>query len=432
MLRKIGGTFVTRLVCALLTFVIIIINSNSFGAEGTGAISKFVLTVSILQMLSSFVGGPSLVYMLPRHNNFQLILLSYLFSLITNSIGVVVLSLIGLISLEHIGYLLVISVFFVFYYINSLVILSRENIGAYNLLAIIQIFIHFATLLFCLFVLDNKNISAYIYAYGLSYIIVFLISLFWIFGKIPFRDAENIFSLFRKMFCYGVVIQGANLAQLLNYRLGYYIIDILAGQRLLGLFDLGTKLSEAIWIFPKSISTVQYARISNCDDSKPYAKKITLAFFKITGIFAFCATVCLISIPASWLGRIFGDEYSDAKRVLYALALGIILLACNIILANYFSGLGKYRVNTIGSFLGLIVTGVCSIVLICFHRLFSTIDIIFFAGLIACLSYTASFIYSFLCFRKDTKLTVSELIINRQDISFLQNILSSLRKTNRN
>ena len=432
MLKKVLGTFVTRIICSLLTFVIVVLNSNFFGADGVGTIGLFILNVTILQILSSFVGGPSLVYMLPRHNNFQLIVLSYLFSILTNCLGTFILYVTNFISVEFVWHLFVTALFFTFYYINSLVLLSKENIKIYNFLALLQICLHLGILLFFIFVLNMKTVSSYIYAYGISYFISFIISSFFVLKKITIGNFDNLFSLFKKMFKYGVVIQSANLAQLLNYRLSYYIIEFLVGRKPLGLFDLGTKLSEAIWIFPKSISTVQYARISNCKDNNFYAKKITLAFLKITVIFALIATIILLCIPAQWLGWIFGNEFIESKPVFYALGFGIVMLSGNIILANYFSGLGKYRINTIGSIIGLIVTGTLSILLIFTHKQFSTMNIIFLAGIISSLSYSASLIYSFIRFKKDTNLKIKEIIITRQDISMAKEIFSSLNKRARN
>lgn len=428
MLKKVLGTFVTRIICSLLTFVIVVLNSNLFGADGVGTIGLFILNVTILQIISSFVGGPSLVYMLPRHNNFQLIVLSYLFSILTNSLGTFILYVMNFISTEFVWQLFATALFFTFYYINSLVLLSKENIKTYNFLALLQICLHLGILLLFIFVLNRKNVLSYIYAYGISYFISFIISSFLVPRKIRIGNFCNLFSLFKKMFKYGVVIQSANLAQLLNYRLSYYIIEFLVGRKPLGLFDLGTKLSEAIWIFPKSISTVQYARISNCEDNKLYAKKITLAFLKITVIFALIATIILLCIPVQWLGWIFGNEFIGSKPVLYALGFGIVMLSGNIILANYFSGLGKYRINMIGSIIGLIITGTLSVLLIFMHEQFSTMDIIFLVGIISSLSYSASLIYSFICFKKDINLKIKEIAINRQDISMIKDILSSLNK----
>ncbi len=428
MLKKVIGTFATRIICTLLTFIIVVLNSNFFGADGVGIIGLFVLNVTILQIVSSFVGGPSLVYMLPRHNKFQLILLAYLFSILTNSLGTFILYKVHFISLEFVWYLFITSIFFTFYYINSLVLLSKEDIKTYNFLALLQILLHFSILLLFLFGLNLKNVSAYIYAYCISYCLSFIISSFFVFNKIQVEKSENLFFLLKKMLRYGTVIQSANLTQLFNYRLSYYVIEFLVGKKSLGLFDLGTKLSEAIWIFPKSISTVQYARISNCEDDKRYAKKITLTFLKITIIFAIILTIILLCIPSQWLGWIFGDEFVNSKRVLYALGFGTVMLSGNIIFSNYFSGLGKYQINTIGSIIGLSVTGILLTLLIFIHEQFSTMDIIFFVGIITSLSYSTSLIYSFIRFKKDTNLKITEITINRQDISMIKDLFSFLNK----
>jgi O-antigen/teichoic acid export membrane protein len=222
------------------------------------------------------------------------------------------------------------------------------------------------------------------------------------------------------MIKYGFLIQIANFSQLLNYRLSYYVIKFIVGVKPLGLFDLGTKLSEAIWIFPKSISTVQYTRISNCGDDKVYAKRITLSFLKLTFVFAIIATIFLFCIPSQWLGLIFGNEFVESKKIIYALGSGIVLLSCNIILSHHFSGFGNYKVNTIASTIGLIVTGCLSIPVFFLSNNFSSLDIIFIMGLITSLSYSSSFLYTFICFVKDVNLKLNELRISKQDIDLIK------------
>ena len=62
-------------------------------------------------------------------------------------------------------------------------------------------------------------------------------------------------SLLAEMLKLGFWTQIANLTQLLTYRLNYYLIEGFVGRKSLGLYELGTRISEAVWIFPKSIST---------------------------------------------------------------------------------------------------------------------------------------------------------------------------------
>ena len=54
------------------------------------------------------------------------------------------------------------------------------------------------------------------------------------------------------MLKYGILGQTANVFQLINYRLSYYLIDAFAGRASLGVFSAATQISEGLWIFGKS------------------------------------------------------------------------------------------------------------------------------------------------------------------------------------
>jgi O-antigen/teichoic acid export membrane protein len=420
MFKNIVGTLGTRIICTVLTLIIVIINSNSFGSEGVGVIGLFVLNITILQIITSFVGGPSLIYLLPRCDKFQLIFLSYLFGILTNGLGTFILYLSGFVSAEYVWHLYLCAFFLALFSVNSLYLLSQENIRLYNIFILLQVTIHLLILLILLFVCNRIHVSAYMYSYGVSYILSFGGSVYYVVKDIRYRGFDKLFHLFGQMFKYGFLIQIANLSQLLNYRMSYYVIKFIAGVKPLGLFDLGTKLSEAIWIFPRSISTVQYTRISNCGDDKVYAKKITLSFLKLTFVFAVIAVILLFCIPAQWLGLIFGNEFIASKKIIYALGGGIIVLSCNIILSHYFSGFGNYKINTIASAIGLAITGGLSLVLIFFFDRLSCLDRIFTMGLITSLSYLSSFVYTMIGFVRDADLKLKELQIKQQDISLVK------------
>lgn len=420
MFRKVIGTLGARIFCTLISFGIVIINSHEFGPSGLGTIGLFLLGVTILQNLTSFVGGPSLVYMLPRNNVFQLIFLSYVFNLLINILGTYFLFVLNLIPKEFVWHLFFASIFFSLYYINSLVILSHEKIKIYNILSLIQIIIQLLLMVILLFLLHVKEISAFIYAYLFSYVLVALISIPYIWKDLKFNGFNNIFLLLKQMLSYGFIIQIANFAQLLNYRLSYYIIEFCSGRKALGLFDLGTKLSEAVWILPKSMATVQYARISNCKDNIAYAKKLSLAFLKLSFVFAFCATLFLVCLPAQWIAWIFGPEFMESKKLLYVLALGIVLFSCNIIVSHYFSSFGLYKINAIASLIGVIITAGLGVSLIPWFSNKSYMDVILGVGGITSLSYISSFIYTFIRFIKHSHLKFKELWFDKKDIHLLQ------------
>jgi len=201
----------------------------------------------------------------------------------------------------------------------------------------------------------------------------------------------------------------------------------MAGRKPLGLYNWGTKLSETIWLFPQSIASVQYARIVNCEDNKEYAKKISLVFLKLAFFFAIIGALFLLFFPDAWIGYIFGNEFIEAKRVFYALGLGIVIFSGNIILSTYFAGFGKYKVNMTASLIGLAVLGTICLACIPWFKQAHYSTIIFSVGLITGLSYLSSFTYTFICFAKDSNLKFKELKIGKQDIFILKREINKMR-----
>jgi len=284
-------------------------------------------------------------------------------------------------------------------------------------------------MLIFLYFLNTKDVSAYMYAYLFSYALVWLFSIPFVWKNLVFTGFKNIIFLFKQMIMYGFVIQIANFAQLLNYRLNYYIIELCSGRQPLGLFDLGTKLSEAIWILPKSMATVQYSKISNCENDKVYAQKLTLAFLKLAFIFSLVATSILLCVPSQWIGWIFGFEFVESKPVIIALAFGIITLSCNIILSHYFSGFGKYKINTIASVIGLIITAGLGLSFVQSFTEMPYMKVIVSIAAIASFSYSASFVFTFICFLKDTHLKFKDFKINKSDFQLLLNEIKKIVKS---
>ncbi len=77
MIRKIIGTISTRIIIALVTLAIILINGWFLGADKVGTISLIILAITLIQMLNNFVGGGALVYLLPRTDLIKLFIPAY-------------------------------------------------------------------------------------------------------------------------------------------------------------------------------------------------------------------------------------------------------------------------------------------------------------------------------------------------------------------
>lgn len=455
MFSNIISTFFSRIFSMFILLIVVVINSNSFGAEGIGTIGLIVLNVTILQLITSFIGGTTLVYLIPRRNISNLLVLTFLWAIIGNLLGLYILKELYMVPRSYTLLLLLISISCTFYNINITILQSFEKIKVFNLFQIIQslfliLFIGASLLYFTFNDLPIK-IDIYLLALLFSYVLGFFLSIIPIFKHLKSHDFckkvdlteeskenriqifsfKNMFIQLKEMLILGFWVQLANLAQLLNYRLSYYLIEFYVGRKPLGIFDLGTKLSEAIWVFPKSLCLVQYARLSNTNDDK-YARKLTLTFAKIASLFTLIVVILLLLLPPTFFSFIFGAEFSEVKTIIYALAPGIVFLSTLTIISHHFAAKGLYWINGLSSLTGLIITLVGGFIFIPMAAQNSYLHAIAVAGLITSCSYFVSLVFSMLFFFKKTEVSISDFVITQDEFTLLQtevrNLFSNLTK----
>lgn len=427
MTDKILSTFFTRIIATIILFVVVIINSNTFGPEGTGTIALVILGLTLLQVLSEFVGSSTLVFLVPQKDNFQLLVLSYVWALISNSAGLCLLALLQLVPAEHFLQLTVLTFIYSIYNIHSRIMQGKEDIHLFNILQLSQAVLLILSLAVLLGVcrLQNKpsHIDLYLYAFTFSYLVPAIISCFYIAKKVKRTNMHHAGHLLVEMFKLGFWTQVANLTQILTYRINYYIIEGFIGRKPLGIYELGTRISEAVWIFPKSICLVQYARISN-NHEDDYAKRLTLSLFKIVFVFSLAAILILFALPASFIAWIFGPEFIHSKPVINSLLPGILFLACMSILSHHFSGYGKYWVNAVGSIIGLAVTAGLGFTLIPAAKEIGTLFALQTAARISSAAYFASLIFALIVFVRQTRVHGRDFLITRQDWEAFKAIIS--------
>jgi len=454
MFSNIISTFFSRIFSMFILLIVVVINSNSFGAEGIGTIGLIVLNVTILQLITSFIGGTTLVYLIPRRNITNLLVLTFIWAIVGNLLGLFILKELYMVPKSYTILLLLISLSCTFYNINLTILQSFEKIKTFNLFQIIQslfliAFIGGSLLYHTINELPFK-VDIYLLALLFSYVLGFIFSINPIYKhlksiqhqRVPIEDNsdekrietfnfKNLFFQLKEMLYLGFWVQLANLAQLLNYRLSYYFIEFYVGRKPLGIFDLGTKLSEAIWVFPKSLCLVQYARLSNTNDEN-YARKLTLTFAKIATLFTLIVVILLLLLPPTFFSFIFGAEFSEVKTIIYALAPGIVFLSCLTIISHHFAAKGLYWINGLSSLTGLLITLIGGFIFIPMAAQTSYMHAITVAGLITSCSYLVSLAFSMVFFFKKSKVSLSDFLITQDEISLLQtevrNLFSNLTK----
>jgi len=445
MFGNILSTFFSRVFTMLIMLIIVVINANSFGAEGVGTIGLMILNVTILQLITSFIGGTTLVYLIPRRTFSNLIILTVLWAFIGNIGGLLVLNSLSMVPKEYIWLLLIISVVFSLNSIQLTLFQAIEKIKTFNFFQIFQsvalIVILISLLLFEKIDDIKPHIDSYFYAYLFSYLVTFLFSGVWIlkFFKKGFFNFQNraieiqrfgIWKQFKEMVTLGFWVQIANLAQLLNYRLSYFLIEWFIGRKPLGIYDLGTKISEAVWVFPKSLCLVQYTRLSNNQDPE-YARKLTLMFAKISALFTLVVLIILLLLPSGFYTLVFGSDFLDTKAIIYALSPGIFFLSCLTIISHHFAAKGHYWKNGLSSLIGLLLTAIGGYLLIPLAAKSGYLNGILVAGFITSGSYFVSLLVSILFFHKEQKLHFSDFLITDGEIILFKTELLKLFSKNK-
>jgi O-antigen/teichoic acid export membrane protein len=412
----------------IILFVVVILNARHFLAEGTGKIALIVLNITFLQLFAGFVGGSSVVYLVPRRSFSLLAVLSYSWAIISNLLGIILLYYLKLIPIGYEKFLIGLSIMNSFYNITLSLMQGKENIKMFNINQLAQATL-LLLLLFCLLRIVptvQKSIDLYLYAYFFSYFIPFLFSLSFLYKNWDKCLWHNFFRQGKEMAVYGFWTQIANLSQTLSYRLNYYFVEKFSGLKYLGIYELGTKLSEVVWLFPKSIALVQYAHIANCNDTQ-YARKLTLSLLKIVLLFSVATVLILMSIPSSWIGFIFGAEFAESKVIIYCLAPGIIAISILSILAHHFSGFGKYWVNTVSSGIGFFITLILGLHAIPPAAAINTWRAMLTAGIITSIAYIGSTVFSLFLFYKMYGFSWKDFLITKEECALLKTEIRKMK-----
>lgn len=382
MFQKILNTFSTKIITAIVNFLLIVVLSQVIGASGKGTASLILATIHLIQIFSSFMGGSALVYLVPRHSLLSLIFPAYVWSFFISFLAYfIMLHDIGISSIYafHVACIaFVVSV----YNINLGVLIAKKAIIRNNSIALLQTLMNLATLLVLFFIYENKEVFSYVYAlyfsFGLGMILSF-VSLKKYFLPQDFKyNSKTLKPLIR----YGFLNQVAHICQFLSFRLGYYFLEFYHGEALVGIYSNGASIAESIWLISRSISLVQFSEIVNSKD-KLENQKLTLKLSKASWLVSAILLAGLLILPESFYILIFGKEFVGIKTVLFCLAPGILFLTFNFIISHYFGGTGQYQINALVSGIGLVISLILAFVLIPKYDLIGT-------GLTASISYLAT------------------------------------------
>jgi len=302
-------------------------------------------------------------------------------------------------------------------------LIGKEKIVTSNYIGLIQPVLIILSLGVFFFILDWKDIWAYITGLYISFIISLIISYIYVIklvGPLKIISAGEFFKIIQEMFRYGILNQVAHITQMMSFRMSFYFLDRFHGESAVGVYSNGISLAESVWLIAKSISLVQYSRIANSND-RNYSQKLTVQLSKASAFLSLIILIPLVLFPSSFYEIIFGSGFSGVKEVIWSLSLGVIIYNFSILLGHYFTGTGRYHINAIASSAGLVVS------LILFFTLIPRYDITG-AGIATSVSYLFTTIILLIIFIKDNPANFRNSLKMKGDYKNLKKEISAIFK----
>lgn len=362
-IRQILETSVGKLIATLSSFAMVVLSAHYIGADGVGQISLILLGVTLIHLVSNCVGGPAIVYLLPRHNIFHLVIPSVIWTAVCSLAGSFLISTFHLI---HDGYeidLMLLSFFVAVNAINLNVLLGKELIKPFNIISTLQTVISLLVLFVEFVLLDQHTIRAYLFAYYAGVITSLVLSTLFVMPYLEFAKETMNLNVLRDLVKYSPVMQVGTISQLLNYRLSYYFIELFYGTAALGIFSVATQVAESVWIIGRSFATILYARVSNQGDNTD-SYDLTYVMLKLVSRITLFLLIVMACLPGSVYDFLFGHGFLVARPIVVILTPGIYFTSLSMIFSHYFSGIGLPVKSMIGSLLGLLVTLILGVFLI--------------------------------------------------------------------
>jgi O-antigen/teichoic acid export membrane protein len=358
MVRNILSTFFTRSFAAASNLLIAILLSNYLGASGRGEQSLIITLISFVIIITGLIGTSSISYLIPRNPFSVLIIPSYLWVIVVITICFFILPFLNLVPDQYTTHVCFLSFLLSVLNINITVLISHQKIQAANFLNFSQTILILLILVISFVILKNRSIQSYIMSLYAGYGITLLVSLYMI--RSHFRDLlteslQTWIDAVKKLAILGLYNQIAVFTQLLSFRLSYYILNAHMGKEEVGIYANAVSIAESIWLFGRSIGTVQHSKIVNSHNKK-YSLALSARLNRINLAISAVLTIILVLIPESWYMFLFGHEFININRIILTLGPGIIFFGVALILGYYFSSTGKHYINAVASSAGLIVT----------------------------------------------------------------------------
>jgi O-antigen/teichoic acid export membrane protein len=295
----------------------------------------------------------------------------------------------------------VLSIFSSVINIHQTILLAKKKISSSNLVSVLSLLLQVTGVLFCFYFLRISDAYAYIYASLAAYSLTAILSFFLVKHWVHFSAFKKDFTWneLKQSFRYGLLYQLVEILQLINLRYYFYQLGLQQGIQYLGIYSIGISILEAVWIIPRSMSTVHYVVTSNTQEIKNEVQR-TVQLIKWSLLFCAVALLFIYLVPSPVYTFVFGQGFVDLKHSMRFLFPGILVYSIPIVISSFYLGIGKYKPLIISNAAG-------AATLIAFSFILIPEYVMSGAGLAASISFAAASIVLLLLFIAENKIQPS-------------------------
>lgn len=416
--QSITNTSLFRILSTVSNFLIALLLSRFLGPKVKGEATIMLTTITFLVFFCSFVGGQALVYLVPRFRVERLIIPAYIWTILVAGIAYILIRHFHVFTWRRSLNICLLSALASASNIHGAVLLAKREIRRYNIVFLLPVVLTLIGLIIHVLIFHQQDIYAYLYPLYLAYAASAILSFFYCYRFISWRPSAEVFDDLDSSFKYGLGYQIFELLQLLLFRLYFYLLYHIQGVSDLGLFSIGVSMLEVAWILGRSVSVIHYSDFSNHDNER-LAVQQTLRYLKVVFLASALVLFVIGILPVGFYSFFFGQSFMYVKYQVKWLYPGILMYNLMLVIQSIYLSRAAYGRLIFAQLLALI-----SSIALCY----TLIPRYYYSGASAAASvgFTICGILMLAIFMKDYGIAISGLLIDREDVLFINNTLKSL------
>jgi O-antigen/teichoic acid export membrane protein len=221
-----------------------------------------------------------------------------------------------------------------------------------------------------------------------------------------------------RFFNYSMLSWISNSFQFLVYRIDFWILHYFHGENELGLYALSVRIGQTFWIMPGLLAAVILPHITSVNFDRGILERI----IRITNTVNLAAAILIIFLALPVIPFIFGDAFEGSVFPLMILVPGVLFVSMHTLLAAYFAGRNKISYNLKTSVMALVIITLLDFLMIPGMGKVG-------AALASTIAYTTSSIYAMILYSKMEQYPLRRLLMEKQDMIWLENNLFKMIST---